>query len=76
MISAMHHGSIFGPLLFNIFLNDLFFFVENSDLSNYADGSTLFSSDNNLEQVKQTLKGRLSNSRKMVLWNVYGAELG
>ena len=53
-----------------------FFLVENSDLSNYVDGSTLCSSDNNLEQVKQTLKGRLSNSRKMVLWNVYGTELG
>ena len=30
-------------MLFNIFLNDLFFFVKNSDLTNYADGSTLYS---------------------------------
>ena len=46
-----------GPLLFNIFLNDLFLFVEKSDLSNYADGNTLYSCGNNLEEVKQTLRG-------------------
>ena len=42
------------PLLYNIFLNDLFLFVENSDLSNYADNNTLYSSGNDLEKVKQT----------------------
>ena len=44
------------PLLFNIFLNDRFLFVENSDLSNYADDNTLYSSGNHLEKVKQTLR--------------------
>ena len=46
-----------GVLLFNIFSNNLFLFVENSDLSNYADGNTLYSCGNNLEEVKQTLRG-------------------
>ena len=57
IISGVPHSSILGPLLFNIFLNDLLLFVENSDLSNYADDNTLCSCGNNLEEVKQTLRG-------------------
>lgn len=49
-------GSILDPLLFNIFLNDIFFYDENSDLSNYADNNVLYSSGNSLEQVKITLR--------------------
>ena len=30
-------GSVLGPLLFNIFLNDLFYFLNCANLSNYTD---------------------------------------
>ena len=34
-------GSILGPLIFNIFLNDTFYFIEKGKLFNYADDNTL-----------------------------------
>ena len=36
-------GSKLGPLLLNIFLNDIFYFINNGNLSNYAYDNTLYS---------------------------------
>ena len=36
-------GSILDPLLFNIFINDIFFLVEKSEICNFADDNTIYS---------------------------------
>ena len=48
--------SILGPLLFNIFLCDLFLIMENIDSANYADDNTPYTTGNSIEEVIQKLK--------------------
>ena len=48
--------SILGPLLFNIFINDIFLFVESSNICNYADDNTLFAFGKTFDEVTKKLQ--------------------
>ena len=41
-------GSVLGQLLFNIYINDRFYFTELTKVCNYADGTTLHACDSDI----------------------------
>ena len=44
-------GSVLGPILFNIYINDLFYLTEETDVCNYADDTTFHACDTDLNDL-------------------------
>ena len=63
VLMGVPQGSVLGPLLFNIFINDLFMF--NPELCNFADDNTVYACEESLDKVVIKLEDDIQQA---LLW--------
>ena len=58
-------GSVLGPLLFNIFINDIFLLLNETEICNYADDAAIYCSHKELQEVTLRLE---KDTVKLIKW--------
>ena len=63
ILRGVPQGSILGPILFNIFINGLIFLIQETEVCNFADDTTIYSCSLNYKEAAH----KLSNDTYVVL---------
>ena len=64
-IKGIPQGSVLEPLLFNVFINDLFLLVEETENCNYANSMTIYVCGHELKHVISSLE---TDTQKLSKW--------
>ena len=56
LLIGVPQGSVLGPILFNIFMNDFFMFITQSDVCNFADDTSLYAHGKTISEVSEKLE--------------------
>ena len=56
LLSGIPQVSILGPILVNILINDLFLFIKDVELANYADDNTIYAGRNSIAELIKVLE--------------------
>ena len=66
-------GSILGPILFNVFINDLFLFIKGKYICNFADDTTLYARGKELDTISFKIELETNTAIQWLKDNEMGA---